>query len=156
MDEIRGFNAVSHSQDDATERDARRPTVLVIEDGSELGDAFRSVGDCLDVTIARMPSHEDLSTMLSLHRPMAVVAEMDAVGQDGCHVLITIAGYDRQLPVLLIAGEDPTVLGAIDAVEEVWQLASVAKWPQMLGIGAIVDFLFRAGRSGGCMRLMPV
>ena len=87
---------------------------------------------------------------------MAVVAEMDAVGQDGCHVLMTIAGHDRELPVLLIAGEDPMVLGAIDAVEEVWQLAFVAKWPRVLGIGAIVDFLFRAGRRGGCMRLMPV
>lgn len=156
MDEIRGFKASSRNQDGTTERDARRPIVLVIEDGPELGDAFRSVGDCLGLTVTQVPSHGDLSVMLILHRPMAVVAEMDAVGQDGCHVLMTIAGYDRELPVLLIAGEDPTVLGAIDAVEEVWQLAFVAKWPRVLGIGAIVDFLFRAGRRGGCMRLLPV
>ena len=128
----------------------------MIEDAQELGDAFRNIGDCLGLTITRVPSHEDLGSLLVLHRPMAVVAEMDAAGQDGCHVLMTIAGFDRDLPVLLISGEEPAVLGAIDAVEEIWQLGYVVKWPRLLGIGAIVDFLFGAGRSGGCMRLMPV
>ena len=49
-----------------------------------------------------------------------------------------------------------TLLGAIEAVEEIWQLTSVVKWPRMLGVGAVVDFLFRAGRKRGCMRLMPL
>ena len=89
-------------------------------------------------------------------RPMAVVAEMDAAGQDGCHVLMTVAAHDRDLPVLLVIGDDPVLLGAIDAVEEIWQLSSVVKWPQLPGVGAVVDFLFRAGRKGGCMRLMSV
>ena len=87
---------------------------------------------------------------------MAVVAEMDASGQDGCHVLMTVAAYDSDLPVLLIVGDDPALLGAIDAVEELWQLSSVLKWPRLLGIGAMVDFLFRSGRRGGAMRLMPI
>ena len=156
IEKVRGFNAAPHRQENATECGTRRPTVLVIEDGQELSDSFRNVGECLGLTIAHVPSHEDLAAMLSLHCPMAVVAEMDAAGQDGCHVLMTIAGHDEELPVLLIAGEDPMVLGAIDAVQEIWQLASVTKWPRVQGIGAIVDFLFHAGRSGGCMRLMPV
>lgn len=87
---------------------------------------------------------------------MAVVAEMDAVGQDGCHVMMTIAAHDCSLPVLLITGEDPALLGAVDAVQEIWRLSSVAKWPRLLGVGAVVDFLFRAGRNGGCMQLMSV
>jgi hypothetical protein len=156
IDEIRGFNAAPRDQDDKTACHLRRPIVLVIEDGQELGVSFGDVGECLGLTIAQVPSHEDLNAMLIRHRPMAVVAAMDAAGQDGCHVLMTIAGHDRELPVLLIAGEDPAVLGAIDAVEEIWQLTSVRRWPRLLGIGAIVDFLFRAGRSGSCMRLMPV
>ena len=87
-------------------------------------------------------------------RPMAIVAEMEATGQDGCHVLMTVATHDRDLPVMLIFGDDPALLGAIDAVEEIWQLSSVDKWPRLPGVGAVVDFLFRAGRKGGCMRLM--
>ena len=72
-----------------------------------------------------MPTEDDLGSVLRLRRPMAVVAEMDAAGQDGCHVLMTVAALDRDLPVLLITGEDPALLGAIDAVEEIWQLTSV-------------------------------
>jgi len=87
---------------------------------------------------------------------MAVVAEMDTTGQDGCNVLMTVAAHDRDLPVLLITGGDPALLGAIDAVAEIWQLASVVKWPQFLGVGPAVDFLFRAGRKGGCMRSLPI
>ena len=69
---------------------------------------------------------------------------------------MTIAAFDCSLPVLLITGENPALLGAVDAVEEIWELTSVAKWPRMLGVGAVVDFLFRAGRKGDCMRLMSV
>jgi hypothetical protein len=87
---------------------------------------------------------------------MAVVAEMDAVGQDGCHVLMTIANYDRELPVLMITGGEPSAIGALDAVEEIWHLVSVVKWDRLLGVGAIVEFLCRAGRRGNCMRLMLV
>ena len=58
----------------------------------------------------------------------------------------------RDLPVLLITGDDPALIGAIDAVEEIWQLTSVDKWQRLLGIGALVDFLLRAGRKGDCMR----
>ncbi len=135
---------------------SRAPIVLVVEDDEEYSSALRAVCDCLDVVVERMPSHGDLGSLLGERRPMAVVAAMDGAGQDGCHILMTVAAYDRDLPVLLITNDDPALLGAIEAVEEVWQLKSVVKWPRLLGIGAVVDFLFRAGRRSGCMRLMPL
>ncbi len=144
-----------HNTDGAEQR-SREPLLVVIEDGVLLSETFRGICDCLEVAIARIPSREDLGTVLRDRRPMAVVAEMDAAGQDGCHVMMTIAAHDCDLPVLLITGEDPALLGAVDAVEEIWELSSVAKWPRILGVGAVVDFLFRAGRKGGCMRLMSV
>ena len=134
----------------------RQPLVLVIEDEYTISSAFRSICECLNVAVARMPTVDDLGSALRQRTPMAVVAEMDAAGQDGCHVLMTVAAHDRDLPVLLITGDDSALLGAIDAVEEIWQLTSVDKWPGLLGVGAVVDFLFRAGRKGGCMRLMSV
>jgi len=130
--------------------------VLVIEDEVNLSGAFRAVCECLNVVVERMPTRDDLDLVLRHRRPMAVVAEMDAAGQDGCHVLMTVAAHDRDMPVLLITGDDPILLGAIDAVEEAWRLSSVVKWPRLLGVGPLVDFLFRAGRKGGNMRLMPI
>ncbi len=152
------FSAQAQTQNhsDALEQRTREPLVVVIEDGNLLSDTFRSICDCLDVAVARIPSRDDLATVLLKRRPMAVVAEMDAAGQDGCHVLMTIAAYNRDLPVMLITGENPALLGAVDAVQEMWELSSVAKWPQVPRVGALVDFLFRAGRKGNCMRLMSV
>ncbi len=86
---------------------------------------------------------------------MGVVAHMDCEGQDGCNIMMTIAQHDRSLPIMLIIGDDAALAGAADAVEELWQLGSVLKTPSLPGIGTIVDFIFRAGRKGRCMRLMP-
>jgi hypothetical protein len=141
---------------DETQHETKKPLVVVIEDGAHLSDAFRSVCDCLEVAVERMPSRDNLGDMLRDLHPMAVVAEMDAAGQDGCSVLMTVAAHNRDLPVLLLVGEDPALLGAVDAVEEIWELSAVVKWPELLGVGAMVDFLFRAGRKGNCMRLVPV
>ena len=134
----------------------REALILVIEDEDNLTGAFRAVGECLNVAVERMPTRDDLDLVLRHRRPMAVVAEMVAAGQDGCHVLMTVAAHDRDMPVLLITGDDPILLGAIDAVEETWRLSSVVKWPRLLGVGPLVDFLFRAGRNGGNMRLLPI
>jgi CheY-like chemotaxis protein len=135
---------------------ARLASVLIIDDGGLLFDAFHNICECLGVSVQRMPSRDDLGAALRTRRPMAVVAEVDAAGQDGCHILMAIAQHDIELPVLLLTGEDPAMLGAVDAVEEIWQLASVTKWQRLLGIGAVIDFLFQAGRKAGCMRLMSV
>jgi hypothetical protein len=154
MDKTLGAHVTAKDNGSGTGHTAREALVVVIEDNFSLSSAFRTVCECLNVAVEGVPTRDDLGSVLRLRRPMAVVAEMDAPGQDGCHVLMTVAAHDRDLPVLLIVGDDPTLLGAIDAVEEVWQLASVVKWPRLLGVGAVVDFLFRAGRKGGCMRLM--
>lgn len=135
---------------------SREALVLVVEDDPHLSEAFRDICECLNVTVERIPSRDDLSAVLYGRCPMAVVAEMDAEGQDGCHVLMTVAAYDQGLPVLLVTDGDPSLLGAVDAVEEVWGLSEVTKWPGLLGVGELVDFLFRAGRKGHCMRLISV
>jgi len=136
--------------------EAREPVIVVVHDNDERRCALDCICECLGIAIERMSSREDLAAKLRLLNPMAVVAEMDAEGQDGCHVLITIAEYDRALPALIITNDEPASLGAIDAVEELWQVKTVVKWPRLPGASEIVNFLFRAGRSGNCLRLLPV
>ncbi len=154
MDKTFGARVTAQDNGSGTGQATREALVVVVEDDFGLSNAFRSVCECLGVAVERMSSRGDLGSVLRQRRPMAVVAAMDAPGQDGCHVLMTVAAHDRSLPVMLIVGDDPAMLGAIDAVEEIWQLSSVAKYLLMPSVGAVVDFLFRAGRKGGCMRLM--
>lgn len=156
MDKALSSRIMPHDDSGATGEASREPLVVVVEDGIDLFESFRMICECLGIAVERMPSRDDLGVVLRDRRPMAVIAEMDALGQDGCHVLMTIAAHDRSLPSLLITGPDPTLLGAVDAVEELWELSSVEKWQELPGVGAMVDFLFRAGRKGSCIRLMSV
>lgn len=156
MDKTFGGRAGAQNSGNGTEAAPRTALVIIVEDDTTLFNAFHSVGECLSVAVERISTREELGSILRQRRPMAVVAEMDAPGQDGCHVLMTVAAYDPKLPVLLVTGDEPALLGAVDAVEQIWQLSSVTKWPRLLGVGSIVDFLFRAGRKGGCMRLMSI
>jgi CheY-like chemotaxis protein len=156
MDKALSSHVTAHDSGAATTQASREALVLVVEDGTRLSEAFRLICECLGVAVERIPSSDDLTVTLQKLRPMVVVAEMDAPGQDGCNVLMTIAAHDRALPVLLIMGPDPALLGAVDAVEEIWGLSSVEKWSDLPGVGGIVDLLFRAGRKGRCMGLMSV
>lgn len=134
----------------------RHPLLLVVEDGDGLAATLQPICDFLDIAVERLPSEHDLITALQNYRPMGVVAHLDCQGQDGCHVMMTVARHDRTLPILLLVGDDPALAGAADAVEELWKLEAVVKSPGLPSIGAIVDFLFRAGRKGRCARLVPV
>jgi len=135
--------------------DDRTPAIVVVEDGSHLSDAIQEMCDFLGVEIEHMDSECDLRPVLHELRPMAVLAAMDAAGQDGCHILKTVAAYDRTLPVLLLIGKDPSLAGAVDAVEELWCLASVTKLPALPAPGELIEFLCHAGRKGHCLGLMP-
>jgi hypothetical protein len=134
----------------------RQPLVLVIEDEDDIGAALQPICDFLDIAIERLPSECDLAGALRDYCPMAVMAHLDCEGQDGCHVMMTVARYDRSLPIMLLTGDDAVLAGAADAVEELWKLEAVVKYPRLPSIGVIVDFVFRAGRKGQCTRLVPV
>jgi CheY-like chemotaxis protein len=135
----------------------RRVTlVLALEDTRTMSDAMLEICDFLDISLERIDSYEDLLPFLQRWQPMAVVAAMDADGQDGCHVLMTVARHDPALPVLLMTGHDPAVAGAVDAVTELWGLTEViqtAAWPPP---GIIAEFLCRAGLRGNCLAFLPV
>lgn len=134
----------------------RHPLLLIVEDGDGVAAALQPICDFLDIAVERLPSEHDLAGALREYHPMGVVAHLDCKGQDGCHVMMTVAQYDHSLPILLLTGDDPALAGAVDAVEELWRLEAVVKSPRLPSIGAVVDFIFRAGRKGRCMRLLSV
>jgi hypothetical protein len=134
----------------------RTAVVLVLESGREMPEGIRSVCEFLDVAVEQIDGDADLLPFLRRYQPMAVIAAMDADGQDGGNALMAVARHDRSLPVLLITDEDPVLEGAADAVAELWGLTEVtqaADWPAP---GTFVEFLCRAGQKGSCLALLPI
>ena len=134
---------------------ARQAVIAVVEEGARITQQLWAICEFLDIAIARVSSRYHLSRVLCQENPMAVVCELDSPHQDGCHVMKTVAGHDPNLPILLLTGDDLTLVGAADAVEEIWKLTEVTKAQALPGMAGLVDFLFRSGRKGRCLRLMP-
>lgn len=139
-----------------TQHTQRQALVLIVTDNLNVSMNFGSLCGFLNIDMEHVPSDQDLAIVLREQQPMAVIADLDGSGQDGYHVMMQVADYDRELPILLLTGRDPAMAGAADAIEELWQLTSVAQSSSMPSVGHLVDFLFRAGRKGHCMRMMPV
>jgi hypothetical protein len=131
-------------------------SVLVVRDEGVDYDLLDGVCGFLDIGVEYIASKEELGPMLRVLSPMAVIADLAGKTQDGYHVMKVAAHYDRDLPVLLLTDKDPALLGAMDAVQEVWSLRRVATMRAAGEIGALVDFLCHAARDAGMSRLMRV
>lgn len=140
---------------DTPSRPQRAPVVLVVEDGTTLSEAIVGLCDFLRIAVETTGGEDDLVQVLRRRRPMAVLAEMDGRMQDGCYVMMRLAEYDRTLPLMLLTGPSPPLIGAAEAVEELCQLSDVTHRRVLPEIGEIVEFLFHAGRRGSCLGLVP-
>jgi CheY-like chemotaxis protein len=129
-------------------------SVLVVRDDGVNNYLLDTVCEFLDIGIEYFTNDEDLGPMLRALRPMAIIADLAGEVRDGYHVMMTAAGYDRDLPVLLLTDKDPALLGAIDAVQEIWGLKRVATMKSDGDIGELVDFLCHAARDAGMPRMM--
>lgn len=136
--------------------ETRTPLVLILEDGWALSEALRGLCRFLEIQVERLASDEPLLPFLQQCRPMAVIARMDAEGQDGAHVLMTVAEYDRSLPVLLLTDGDPALAGAADAVVDLWGLSCASQLVGEPTPAGLADFLCHAGLQGNCLGMMPI
>jgi ActR/RegA family two-component response regulator len=157
MDHLGPFNVIDHPWE-MTFRERRREapqhSVLVVRDPDKYSDYLETICEFLDIDVQHASTGDDLRMMLTKMRPMAVIADLDGVVQDGFHVMKMAADYDRAVPILLLTGYDPALLGAVDAVQEVWGLTRVATAAASAGIGALVDFICHAVRDAGQPRLV--
>ena len=133
-----------------------RYSVLIVRDQEKDSDCLRSVCEFLDIAVEHASTDDDLRSMLPVLRPMAVITDLTGDVQDGFHVMKMVAECDRSLPVLLLADNDPALLGAVDAVREVFGLGHVAVAKEASGMGPLVDFICHAARDAGRSRLMRI
>lgn len=129
-------------------------SVLVVRDADGNDDFLDGICEFLDIGVEHVTSGQDIAPMLRGLRPIAIIAELDGKAQDGCHVLKMAAAYDKMLPVLLLSSNEPTLLGAVDAVSEVWGMPRVVTCNGR--VGEVVDFICHAARDAGRLRLIRI
>jgi len=125
------------------------PVVMVIEDEPRLSDAIRELCDCLHIRIQPVRDADAFPELLREHIPIALLARLDGVEQDGCHVMMRVADYDRTLPIMMVTGPDPALIGAAEAVQDLWGLSAVLMVCDLPGPGELANFLCHAARDGG-------
>jgi PleD family two-component response regulator len=134
----------------------KQGVIFIVCDDAARALAIAPICDFLDLDVRMITSDMDLLTMLRAQRPLALIADIDGSEQDGFHTMKVVAAYNRNHPVLLLTNGDPQMIGAAEAVAEMFGLRSVASTEAAPAAGQVIEFLFNAGRTTGCMRLVPV
>ena len=147
------INAGSFGHND---RRRKQGLVAIVSDDPATIERLAPVCEFLDLKIEVVSVGTELERVLREHRPMAIVTEVEGESQDGFHTMKQVARHSRDLPILLLTEGDAVLMGAVDAVQELWGLTSVTTTSEFPMAGQIVAFLFNAGRRAGCMRLIPV
>jgi ActR/RegA family two-component response regulator len=148
------MDVIDRSWEITTDRsNSPQHTVLVVRDSDRSSSHLESVCEFLDIEVQHATTGDDLRTVLTRLRPMAVITDLEGDDQDGFHVMKMAADHDRSMPILLLTGYDPALLGAIDAVQEIWGLTRVATAADTAGVGAFVDFICHAARDAGRPRM---
>jgi CheY-like chemotaxis protein len=135
---------------------AQQGIVVIVSDDPATIENLTPVCEFLELKMEVVSAGTDLIAALSQHRPMAVISDVEGQDQDGFHAMKLIARYSRDLPIMLLTGGDAVLMGAADAVQDLWGLTSVTRTSGFPVAGQLVAFLFGAGRRAGCMRLVPI
>jgi hypothetical protein len=135
---------------------AKQGIVAVISNDPAMIGSIAPVCEFLDLRMVTVGTGTDLTRVLREQNPMAVISAVEGVDQDCFHTMKVIARHSRDLPIMLLTDGDPMMMGAADAVQDLWGLTSVTRTSGFPMAGQLVGFLFSAGRRAGCMRLVPV
>jgi len=134
----------------------RQAVVLIACDSPETTAQLQQICAFFDLGTELAESDEDMLAILREHRPMAVIADIDGRTQDGFHAMRVVASYDHDLPVMVMTHGDAVLMGAADAIQELFNLTMVTRTTAKPLAGQLAEFLFAAGRRAGCMRLIRV
>ncbi len=135
---------------------ATQGVVVVFSDDAAAIERLAAVCEFLELRLEPVSREMDLTRVLREQRPMAVITSIDGDDQDGFHTMKIVASYCRDLPIMLLTNGDAVLMGAADAVQDLWGLTAVTRTSEFPLAGQLVAFLFGAGRRAGCMRLVPI
>lgn len=131
-------------------------TVIVLQDASGPSETIVAMCAALEIEIVHVSALYDLPFRLHHHQPVAVIATMDLCERTSCAALRAVAGYNPDLPVMLVAPNDPASQGTIDAAEQIWNLSAITRLTGGPGPRDLIGFLFQAGRWSNTGQLIPL
>jgi CheY-like chemotaxis protein len=135
---------------------AKQGVVAIVCDDPATIECLAPVCEFLELRMEVVTTGAELVRVLRDQSPMAVITAVEGADQDGFHTMKLVARHSRDLPVMLLTQGDAVLMGAADAVQDLWGLTSVTRTSGFPVAGQLVGFLFSAGRRAGCMRLVPV
>jgi len=91
MDTLLLETAAATDEDTMRTVNATDTTIVVISDDRTLSRSLEAVCDFLDLPIEHIPSDADVSMILSREQPMAIIVDVDGIGQDGFNVMMTVS-----------------------------------------------------------------
>jgi CheY-like chemotaxis protein len=140
----------------STATGTQQGVVVIVSDNPQTIDRLTPVCEFLELRIEVVSTAAELHRVLRDQGPMALISDVEGQDQDGFHVMKLVARHDRGLPIMLLTDGDPAMMGAADAVQDLWGLTSVTRTSGFPVAGQLVAFLFSSGRRAGCMRLVPL
>jgi hypothetical protein len=135
---------------------AQPGVVAIVSDNAATIEKLAPVCEFLELRMEIVSADTDLTQVLRDLGPMAVITDVESADYDGFHVMKVVARHNRNLPIMLLTEGDGVLMGAADAVQDLWGLTSVTRTSGFPVAGQLVAFLFSAGRRSGNMRLVPV
>jgi len=132
------------------------PVLLVLEKTPSLSLAVGEVCTFLGVRIEPVEDTIGIAQTLHALRPIAVLAIADEIDCAVYDLLMAVAGFDANLPVLIVTDDRASVRGAVHSAHKLWQLTDLVHLEGGIETRDLIDFLFRAGRNSGTGRMMPV
>lgn len=130
--------------------------LIVVEKAPALSLGVEEV--CRFLGIRVEPVAETLGIADALHalRPIGIIAAADEIDCAVYDLLMAVAGFERDLPLLLITDDRASVRGAVHSALMLWQLTGLIHLTRRLETSDLIDFIFRAGRKNGTGHLLPV
>jgi hypothetical protein len=135
---------------------SERPVLLVVESLPGVVPAIDEV--CGFLGIRSEGVGDTLAIGQALHdlRPIGVLASAEEIDCAVYDLMMAVAGFEADLPLLLVTDNRPSVRGAVHGAQRLWQLGGLIHLTRRLDTTDLVEFLFRAARRSGAGRLLPV
>jgi hypothetical protein len=135
---------------------AEQPVLVVVETAPSLLVAIDEVCNALGVRVEVVGNTLALAETLHALRPIGVLAVVEEIDCAVYDMLMAVAGFEPDLPVLLATDTRASVRGAVNSAHRLWQLTGLIHLTRRLDASDVVEFLYRAGRRSGTGRLIPV
>jgi len=132
------------------------PVLIVVEKTARAALAISEVCAFLGIRVELLDDTNGVAQTLHELRPIAVLAIADEIDCTVYDLLMAVAGFDADLPVLMATDDRASISGAVHAAHKLWQLTDLTHLTRAIETRDLIDFLFRAGRKSDTGRMMPI